>query len=251
MNKDEAIKNLKNRLIKFKKPSWYPIVKDGDGGLRDSKFSGIPWLGKNEQWPVCANCKEPLQLFLQLNLNNLPEELEGEFGKGLLQLFYCTNTVFNCEAECEAYLPFAKSVIVRIIDCNEEGEKLRIPLMEYFPAKLITGWEKQEDLPSPEEFIELQDNEGLPLKKYEQDLLYELLSNNLASSLPGDKLGGWPLWIQNIEYPSCPLCNKRMRLIFQLDSEINIPYMFGDVGCGHITQCKEHKDRLAFGWACG
>jgi hypothetical protein len=26
--------------------------------------------------------------------------------------------------------------------------------------------------------------------------------------------------------------------------------MFGDSGIGHITQCPEHKEVLAFGWAC-
>jgi hypothetical protein len=27
--------------------------------------------------------------------------------------------------------------------------------------------------------------------------------------------------------------------------------MFGDMGIGHITQCPEHLDVVAFGWACG
>jgi hypothetical protein len=38
--------------------------------------------------------------------------------------------------------------------------------------------------------------------------------------------------------------------VFQIDSEDNLPYMFGDVGCAHITQCPEHKEVVAFGWAC-
>jgi hypothetical protein len=41
-----------------------------------------------------------------------------------------------------------------------------------------------------------------------------------------------------------------MQFVFQIASEDNIPYMFGDVGTGHITQCPEHKNQLAFGWAC-
>jgi uncharacterized protein YwqG len=42
-----------------------------------------------------------------------------------------------------------------------------------------------------------------------------------------------------------------MHLVLQLDSDDSIPHMFGDVGCGHVTQCSEHPDVLAFGWACG
>ena len=51
----------------------------------------------------------------------------------------------------------------------------------------------------------------------------------------GEKLGGWPMWVQSVEYPSCPECGAEMTLLFQIDSERNLPYMFGDVGCGHIT----------------
>jgi hypothetical protein len=42
-----------------------------------------------------------------------------------------------------------------------------------------------------------------------------------------------------------------MRLVFQVDSEDNVPHMFGDAGIGHLTQCPDHKDVLGFGWACG
>lgn len=66
----------------------------------------------------------------------------------------------------------------------------------------------------------------------------------------GDKLGGWPAWVQGVEYPDCPRCGARMALLFQLDSEENVPWMFGDVGCGHVTRCPAHPDEVAFGWAC-
>jgi uncharacterized protein YwqG len=66
----------------------------------------------------------------------------------------------------------------------------------------------------------------------------------------GDKLLGWPAWIQGIEYPECPDCGDSMKLIFQIDSEDNLDYMFGDVGCAHITQCEKHPHRLAIAWAC-
>ena len=41
-----------------------------------------------------------------------------------------------------------------------------------------------------------------------------------------------------------------MALVFQVDSEDHVPFMFGDTGCGHVTQCPDHKDVVAFGWAC-
>ena len=75
-------------------------------------------------------------------------------------------------------------------------------------------------------------------------------AEEIANGEPGDKLAGWPAWVQGVEYPSCALCGSRMLQLFQVDSEDNIPFMFGDVGCGNITQCPEHKEIVAFGWAC-
>ena len=36
----------------------------------------------------------------------------------------------------------------------------------------------------------------------------------------------------------------------QLDSEDNVPHMFGDAGIGHILQCPDHPEQLSWGWAC-
>ena len=68
--------------------------------------------------------------------------------------------------------------------------------------------------------------------------------------LEGEKLGGWPAWIQGIEYPSCPLCDTQMALVLQVDSEKHVAMMWGDMGIGHVTQCPNHPDVLTFAWAC-
>lgn len=228
----------------FKRSAFLPQVSEGDDTtLTASKFSGKPWLNKNEHWPVCQHCGKPMQLFVQLNLDTLPQSLQGEFGTGLLQLFYCTNTQSECEVECEAWLPFSQSVLVRVVQPNtEEALDTDIPDIEnYFSAKPIIGWEEVQDYPNSLEGAEL----GIDLTDEEWD--------DINSDYPhsGDKLSGWPYWVQGIEYPNCPVCHQRMRLVFQLDSESNLPFMFGDVGCGHITQCQTHKDQVTFGWACG
>jgi hypothetical protein len=41
-----------------------------------------------------------------------------------------------------------------------------------------------------------------------------------------------------------------MRHVFQLDSEDHLPFLFGDAGTGHLTQCPQHHEVVAFGWAC-
>jgi hypothetical protein len=41
-----------------------------------------------------------------------------------------------------------------------------------------------------------------------------------------------------------------MRYVFQVESDGGVDHMFGDLGCGHVSQCPSHADVLAFTWAC-
>lgn len=236
-------KELFKRLERFKKSGWLPVTSDGDGELTASKFSGIPWLAPNEHWPSCPNCHKPLNLFVQLNLENLPFIPKKFKSKGLIQLFYCTNSDPHCELDCESFFPFSKSVIARLVDPSASKPKQisSSPVIDAFPPKHIIDWEIRDDYPNWDELSE----QGINLSNEEENLLYDL-----EFPLAGDKLFGWPAWVQGVEYPNCPDCGQRMQLVFQIDSEDNLPYMFGDVGCGHITQCPEHPNQLAFGWAC-
>jgi len=261
MKTEEIIEKLEPWLAKHRRPAWKPIVESGDGAVTASKFSGIPWIGKDSPWPNCGHCEQPLQLLLQLNLTDLSAELGQPFGTGLLQLFYCTHE------ECQGYggwEPFADDLSrVRIV--QPTGPDLTgsvSPPDGSFPPKQITGWTRFTDLPKPSEHAELglkyvydHKTGTVRLECEELGLVFEdirdrNLAENIANSELGDKLGGWPAWIQNVEYPECPRCGKRMVLVFQVDSEDNIPFMFGDAGCGHITQCPQHKEVVAFGWAC-
>ncbi len=237
-------RELLQKLERIKRKTWKPVTQEGDGEVTASKFSGAPCLLKNEKWPVCPNCRKPMQLFLQLNIAELPGEFKAasQMSGGLLQMFYCVSKDPPCEIDCKAYYPFSKSTLLRIINPDaEKSPSLRLADTSYFPAKIITGWEEKDDYPGATELEML----GFSISEEEEDIL-----ESLEVPVQGDKLGGWPLWVQNVEYPFCPRCRDRMGLLLKIDSEDNLPYMFGDMGCGHITQCNEHKDVLAFGWAC-
>ncbi len=261
MTTEAIVKRLEPWLARHRRPAWKPVVEDGDGPATASKFCGTPWTGPEAPWPDCGNCQRPLQLFLQLDLGDLPEELGGRFGTGLLQLFYCTRD------ECQGYggwEPFADDLSrVRVVRPIGPGLKAsRPPQHSSFSAKRIVGWTRFLDVPKPSEHEEL----GLTytcdfkagtvrLECEELGLVFDHLparglAESIANSKLGDKLAGWPAWIQNVEYLNCPRCGRRMTHLFQVDSEHNVPFMFGDAGCGHVTQCPEHKEVVAFGWAC-
>jgi len=230
-------------LEPYRRQAWFPKVVEQDAPCSASKFSGLPALAKDETWPCCANCGEPMQLFLQIHSQDLPEQADAAFGQGYLQVFYCTNSEQECEVECEAYFPFAKSTLVRVVDYaqNDLAELVESPVKEAFSEKQIVGWAVKDDFPSWEEQREL----GVSLTDQQAETLSE-------SGAPhsGDKLLGWPYWVQGVEYPNCPECGEPMKLIFQIDSEDHLSYMFGDVGCAHVTQCEVHKDQLTIAWAC-
>ncbi|MBD2184184.1 DUF1963 domain-containing protein [Planktothrix sp. FACHB-1355] len=237
--------NLKAKLSSVRRSAWKPIVREGDGDLTASKFSGKPWLSAGETWPICPNCQKPMQLFLQLNLDQLPKSLKEKFGNGILQMFYCTSTEPYCEGDCDAG-ESAKIKLLRIVQPEAKSAKIEIPEIEnLFPAKLIIRWEEIGDSPSWEDvesFFGITPNE--------ENL--DILDNYFGwRPEPGDKLAGWPDWIQGSSYPNCPTCNQTMtQFIFQLDSEDNITYMWGDAGRGYLVQCPEHKEKLAFFWQC-
>jgi uncharacterized protein YwqG len=241
---DLKLEPLKQKLSHLRRSAWKPIVREGDGALTSSKFAGTPWLNASELWLVCPNCNKPMQLFLQLNLDELPEALKGKFGRGLLQFFYCTNYEPHCDCDCCGWEPFSNIKIVRIVQPSNLKVKVEISEPDKsFPAKLIEDWEEVDDYP---DFQTVETCETT-INEEESNILLE---NNIT--VTGDKLAGWPEWVQYPEYPDCPTCHQPMKqFVFQIDSEDNLPYMWGDVGVGYVLQCSIHKEQLAFLWQCG
>jgi hypothetical protein len=76
----------------------------------------------------------------------------------------------------------------------------------------------------------------------------------------GDKVLGWPLWTQGVEYPPCPQCGQPMRMVLQINNdghtsgEPGYQSFFGQLfagdGNGHVFQCRTHTGVMTFAWAC-
>jgi hypothetical protein len=96
-------------------------------------------------------------------------------------------------------------------------------------------------------------NLGIEVTDEEQDLF-----DGFGLIETGDKVGGWPDWIQGSVSMACSACGRSMQHIFQFEPHIHLNYSFGqeffyrpvDWGCGWLFQCPGHKDRLAFTWQC-
>jgi len=184
-----------------------------------------------------------MQLFVQLNMATLPEKFRKESGmtKGILQMFYCTNLKGECEYTQAVKNSTLRIKLLRIIDPDKVSPSPSPVPEGQYPPLAITGWRQVDDYPHLEDLA----GEGMKLREDEEEA-YE----KARVTYEGEKLGGWPYWVQGEEYPPCPDCGKPMRFIFQIDSGKNIPYIWGDMGMGHITWCPVHRDRLQFTWAC-
>lgn len=245
--KEDASSNLEERfnatlksMEQFKITAYFPNVEQtGNTFSAKSKIGGFPYLKHENDWPVCPSCSNHMQLFLQLNLQDMPVNKE----EGLVQLFYCTNSDPICEVELESFFPFSKGVHCRRVEVAEESVSIQPNLTNVFQEKLIVGWTPKDDYPDSED----HDRLGIDIDEDVLDLMFE---RNAGIALAGDKLLGWPNWIQGPEYPQDRNTGIRMELLFQFDSEVNLPYMFGDAGIGHLTVSPDNPDEMTFGWAC-
>jgi len=254
---EEALVALQPWIARHYRTAWQPEVRSDDPNPAGSAFSGVPSLLTGEDWPTCKICGVPMEAMLQLDLKTLPTDRHGT---DLLQLFYCVADE-PCEGGWEAFAN--QTSLCRIISPNDA--RPATINRNRFPAKTIQGWTAIEDLPDPIEHERLgikidyhfNDVPFQPMEMWcpELDLHFvgaqfiKVLEQNVAAA-DGDKLGGWPAWVQGVEYPSCPECGTEMSLVMQIESEDNVPYMFGDSGRGHITQCPNHQHVVAFAWSC-
>lgn len=237
MQTERPVAELQRLLRPHARPAWLPHTVDEDHGADASKFGGMSLVGADYPVPVCPGCLQAMPLFVQLNPVHLPAEMAGRLHGKVLQLFYCTN-------ECDdGFMPFSSSSVARLVPLSEPVTGVTVA--ESFPAKTIIGWELVEDYPHWDDWEDV----GLDLT-IDEGVVLEQESDEEISPSDQDKLGGWPHWIQGAEYPDCPDCGRQMQLLMQLASEDHLPYMFGDMGIGHITQCPQHPEVLAFGWAC-
>ncbi len=222
------------KLRELELPCWQPRCTPSQE-VAGSHFGGRPWLPKGESHPRC-HCGEIMPLFLQLELDGLPTKEGRSWGSGLIQLFCCVNREERCLETSQ------KSSLLRVIG-SAGGTPGTTACPGELPCNAIVGWESRMDLPEREEAQE----QDVVLSDEE----YEAALEMRLHALEGHKLGGWPAWLQGVDYPKCPRCGFTMgELIFQLDSgdEEDLDFSWGEEGNAQITRCREHPDALGFVW---
>jgi ankyrin repeat protein len=237
--KEKMLAAAEAELRKLERTAWRPMVDESGAALLGSRFGGLPWLEEGEAWP---RSKEgaPLAFLLQVNLDEAPEEVRAQAGGGLLQLFF--------DVQEQPYQPFSSGHFVRIVRdaASRKGSVAKAPEgLAPFPEKSIYLWLPVRDTPFREAGETPDHRYPCPIPRQADELSFHLNRKE-------DKLGGWASWVQDPVYPTVPGTGVELdRLLFQLNSERNVPVMFGDNGVGYIVQSSREPDRVAFLWQSG
>jgi hypothetical protein len=232
---------------------------------------GFVWLNHGAHWPTCANCSRPLSLNYQLDLARVSEDTGINAGTGLVQYFRCdthecdsSDSIFSVNSEeegSEEISVSSPSVYIRVVE--PQGEPAADPdLIEKLKAK---GREDNLDMNSlrlksfGKASVELYDPTELAdylIKEldidefsYAGDMLWEELEE-IANSVKKKikiknkycdsiQLFGKASWVQEPNYPLCPKCNAKMRVLSKFDYGVMVERLF---------QCADHTHIIARSW---
>jgi ankyrin repeat protein len=208
----EILKSLKSRLKKDKRKAFRLLrSRDAPASTLSDRIGGQPFLSKRFPRPR-SESGAPLALIIQLDLQGHPEKRKRQ--AALLQVFYdasatpCARARLVTGASVESH-------------CPDEGPAL--------PLQSVAGYSRaRADFPHP------ADGERGPveLSEAEQSLLPYLV-------IGGDKVGGWPDWIQDPSYPEC-----ERELLLQLADGGLANVSLGDAANLYIFQNRQADPQL-------
>jgi predicted DNA-binding WGR domain protein len=224
-------------------PAWLPRFATGTEGL--GVVRGPMTLARDEAWPRCGVCSEPLSALLELDLSRAPGPLREEC---LVQLFGCEAWEARgsdrvCITDDAAWLARRHGL---------EGERRPPPASQRGTPSAITEWVPCIELPARPGALGAELDEAAP------ELIDELL-RSVGATLDGavdaydafvrglghqarnvHKLGGYPTFVQDDDAPGS-------RQLFQLEESEPFDVNFGDQGAGHLLLTPTKK--LRFTWS--
>lgn len=219
-------------LEQYGKPCALPDLSVADGAPGASRLGGFPSLDDANPWPRCGVCREPMTFLAELVASELSGLLEPVPFEGRLQIFECPN--------CDRHEHFTSSRCVRQIALDavvttalpDEG-----PHWSRFmiPKRSILGWMVARDTPDIDEVNRLCD--------YDVDEASELLAQR-GHRHRDEKVGGWPSWIQDIDYGECDVCpGSTLVFVMQLAAaalgEESALYVLRCPSCGKLGSVRQ------------
>jgi hypothetical protein len=205
------------------------------------KIGGSPVFLAAADWPQCSHCGARMEFIAQLPLRD-PLPLSTSWD--MAYVFMCPGR-FDDRGwlECQTWAPNSGANAVLLQRGSDPQMSLaRPPAYPEYAVSLRHCLEPDVDTANYDQY----------------DECYEDVSSST-------KLGGVAVWLQTNETPPCPACGGDMRLIAQIDAELEgaLPadprewsdmkksfLQFGDGGVGYVFLCKNEcgPNGAAFLW---
>ncbi|GIL73314.1 hypothetical protein Vretimale_4884 [Volvox reticuliferus] len=230
-------------LFSKRRVAFLPICEPAPDrflSIYESKIGGVPYLLPSESWP-CNNGRGLTHLW-QLRVRDLPAAVRQALGysQGLLQVFLSESLD---EDEGKWYL-------VRVLDegqivYRDASEIVLPPDVNLLDQQRVTSFRCAYDFPLTEDALAAMPgglDDGMAI--YVINMLQEA---GLYSTLPGDKLLGWPRWCQNPEWRLTDEGEAYVQLM-QIEDSV-APFT---VGTGTLLLQRHPTDRQQWdaSWAC-
>lgn len=192
-----------------------------------SKVGGTFLWPDDEEWPVCVRHRVPFAPILQLRQDEIPE-LPFLSGTDLMQLLWCPRDHgwFDLKVFWRSKAGVARP--------RTEPPSLEYAYPGYVPRPCRLFPERVTEFPGWRD-LAVEVRERLPVT-LPGDLVARLkpldwMYRGINYSQPDDvykfvfhpnymgcKIGGWPRWNRDPEWPDCPECGRRMGFLLQVDA---------------------------------
>jgi hypothetical protein len=215
---------LRKKIPQQKRAAWRPLFQAESALPGGSRFGGCPLLNPGETWPKNPGGK-PLLFLAQLELSSLPAPHKGE---GLFQ-FFIDESLPNGHKPGFSWLRVFSPLAKATVATPPPGARV-------FPVCAVRGWEEQDDVPSLPTLYRL-----FPALREADEATDDALRDEFRS-LAGEKVGGWPHWIQNDR------AGKEDAFLLQIDSEKTLPLRWGDAGIAFVFRLPDGS--FDFLWEC-
>lgn len=213
------------QLAALQRPAKRMIFSDSDpGAVPVTKLGGEPWWPRGTPRPKCAD-GHLMEFMAQVRLSDC-----ADIGTdGLLSFHYCTECMYEGKMSFGHADQRNKGYDVRVFAHPEQSQidKLGSLTAATIPSRTV----------QLEEFLEVPSVADMPddLGRALPDD-YHSAGNDYKANIyrglvhyPLSKLGGWPTWPQNPEWPAAG--SNLMKFLFQIDAVIGESTAWGGGGC--------------------
>lgn len=243
LSSDKDLENLISKLIRpatkveIQKPTNPP-----ENSQLISHFGGHPYFEEGEEWVKSKNGNNMTFVFQIFNNEQieLPRNIE------LIQFFFDFDA-FPWDTDDDGWrvkiyekLNIDKRKIIEIPFKEKDSKYCEIA---FKPIESLPDWDGIYELEPNAANLSFQLNPDSPYDKYQQTVEKLLGEQDYQS-----QLGGYPKWVQSDATPTIN-DNRRMNLLFQIDSEENPGLMWGDVGLVYVFYDEETK-RIEYSLQC-